>query len=79
MICLYLFDLNFSIPPFSRKQPEFPVWTRDARYYAKGVGFHATFVSDPPQYVTIGKLDTENYVRVDRGYSRECVHMHALA
>ena len=35
-------------PQFSGKRPEFTAWTRDARYYAKGVGFLSAFVSDPP-------------------------------
>ena len=37
------------------------------------------FVSDPPQYISVEELDTENSVLVDRWYSRESVHMHALA
>ena len=36
-------------------------------------------MSDPPNYIPVGELDTENSVLVDRGYSRESVHMHALA
>ena len=36
-------------------------------------------MSDPPQYVTVGELDTENSELVGRGYDRESVHIHALA
>ena len=36
-------------------------------------------MSDPPQYIPVGELDTENSVFFDRGYSRESVHIHALA
>ena len=39
----------------------------------------SAFVSDPPQYIPVGELDTENSVPVERGYSRESVHMHAVA
>ena len=39
----------------------------------------SAFVADPPQYIPVGELDTENSVLVERGYSRESVHMHALA
>ena len=39
----------------------------------------SAFVSDLPQYIPVGELDTENSVLVDREYSRESVHMHALA
>ena len=46
-----------AVPQFSGKKPEFTAWTRDARYYAKGVGFLSAFVSDPPQYVPVGELD----------------------
>ena len=67
------------VPQFGGKKPEFTAWTRDARYYAKGVGFLSAFVSDPPQYVPVGELDTENSVFVGRGYNRERVHIHALA
>ena len=66
-------------PSCSGLKPEFTAWTRDARYYAKGVGFLSAFVSDLPQYIPVGELDTENSVLVDREYSRESVHMHALA
>ena len=45
----------------------------------KGVGFLSAFVPDPPQYIPVGELDTENSVLVERGYSRGSVHMHALA
>ena len=37
-----------AVPQFSGKKPTFTAWTRDARYYAKGVGFLSAFVSDPP-------------------------------
>ena len=37
------------------------------------------FVSDPPLYIPVGQLDTDNFVLVERGYSRESVYMHALA
>ena len=66
-----------AVPRFSGKKPNFTAWTRDARYYAKGVGFLSAFVSDPPQYVPVGELDTENSVLVGRGYNRERVHIHA--
>ena len=36
-------------------------------------------MSDPPQYVPVGKLNTENSVLVGRGYNRERVHIHAIA
>ena len=36
-------------------------------------------MSDPPQYVPGGELDTETSVLVGRGYNRERVHIHALA
>ena len=36
-------------------------------------------MSDPPQYVPLGELDTENSVLVGRGYNRERVHILALA
>ena len=78
MICLYL-DILLLSTLFSGQKPEFTAWTRDARYYAKGVGFLSAFVSDPPQYIPVGGLDTEHSVLVERGYSRESVHMHALA
>ena len=65
-------------PQFNWKKPEFTAWTRDARYYAKGGGFLSAFVSDPPQYVPVGELDTENLVLVGRGCNRERVRIHAL-
>ena len=68
-----------AVPSFIGQKPEFTAWTSDARYYAKGIGFLSAFVSDPPQYIPVGELDTENSVLVDRGYSRESVHVHALA
>ena len=68
-----------AVPQFSGKKPEFTAWTRDIRYYAKGVGFLSVFVSDPPQYVPVGELDTKNSRLVGRGYNRERVHIHALA
>ena len=67
-----------AVPTFRWKKPEITAWTRDARYYAKGVGFLSAFMSDPPQYIPVGELDTENSVLVDRGYNRESVHIHAL-
>ena len=36
-------------------------------------------MSDPPQYILVGEFDTENSALADRGYSRERVHIHALA
>ena len=63
-----------AVQQFSGKQPKFTAWTIDARYYAQGVGFLSAFVSDPPQYVPVGDLDTETSVLVGRGYNRECVH-----
>ena len=68
-----------AVPLFSGEKSEFTAWTRDARYYAKGVGFLSAFVSDPPQYIPVGELDTKTSVLVDRGYSREGVNIHALA
>ena len=68
-----------AVPSVSGKKPGFTAWTRDARYYAKEVGFLSVFLSDPPQYVLVGELDTENSVLVDRGYSRASVTIHALA
>ena len=61
-----------AVPQFSGKKPEFTAWTRNARYYAKGVGFLS--VSDPPQYVPVGELDTENSVLVERVQPRTCTH-----
>ena len=66
-------------PQLTGKKSEFTAWTRDARYYAKGVGFLYTFVPDPPQYVPVGELDTENSVVVGRGHNRKSMHIHALA
>ena len=66
-------------PVFSGLKPEFITWTKDARYFAKGVGFLSAFVSDPPQYIPVGELHTENSALVARGYSRESVHIHTLA
>ena len=36
-------------------------------------------MSDPPQYIPVGELDTENSVLFGRGYNRESVHIHALS
>ena len=37
-------------------------------------------MSNPPQYIPVGELDTENSVLVGRGCNRESVHnIHALA
>ena len=58
-------------PVFSGLKPEFTTWTNDSRYYAKVVGFLSAFVSDPPQYIPVGELDTKNSVLVARGYNRE--------
>ena len=66
-------------PQVSRRKPEFTAWTRDAKYYAKEEGVLSSFVSDPPQYVPVRELDTENSVLVGKGYNRESVHIHALA
>ena len=83
MIRLYLDILLLSSPlsrHFSGQKSEFTAWTRNARYYAKGVGFLSAFVWDPPQYIPVqGELDTENSVLGDGGYSRERVNKHALA
>ena len=80
VICLYLDILLYThVPSFSGQKPEFTAWTKDARYYAKGAGFLSAFASDPPKHIPIEELDTENSVLLDRGYSRESVHMHALA
>ena len=67
------------VPQFSGGKLEFTALTRDARYYAKEVGFLSAFVSDPPQYVPVGELYTETSVLIERGYNRERVHIHALA
>ena len=53
-----------AVSQFFGKKPEFPAWTRDSRYQAKGVGFLSAFVSDPPQYVPERELDTENSVLI---------------
>ena len=68
-----------AVPSFSGLKPELTTWTRDARYYANGVSLLYSFVSDPLQYLPAGEMDTENSKLVDRGYSCESVHMHALA
>ena len=68
-----------AVPKFNGEKPEFTAYTRDAMYYAKGVSFLSPFVSDPPQCVPVGELDTENSVLVGRGYNRERVHIQALA
>ena len=70
---------HITVPSFSEKNPEFTAWTRDVRFYAKGVGFLSSFVSDSPQYIPVGELDTEHSVLVYWGYSRESVRIHALA
>ena len=67
-----------AVPSFSGNNPEFTAWTSDARYYAKGVGFLSAFVSDPPQYIPVGELDTEKPILVDSRYSRKRVLIHAL-
>ena len=36
-------------------------------------------MSDPPQHIPIEELDTKHSVLVDRGYSRESVHINTLA
>ena len=36
-------------------------------------------MSDPPQDIPVGELDTEKTVHVDREYSRESVRIRALA
>ena len=66
------------VPQFSGEKPEFTAWTRDARYYPRGVGFLSDSASDPPQYVPVGEMGTEKTVLVGRGYNRESVHIHAL-
>ncbi|CAN0597874.1 unnamed protein product, partial [Laminaria digitata] len=58
---------------------EFNPWTRDARIHAKTIGFFGVFVSEPPEYVPVGELDTENQVLVDRGFTTESVQRHTLA
>ena len=68
-----------AVAQFSGKKIEFTAWTRDAKHYAKGVGFPSAFVSDPPWYIPVGELDTETSVLVGRGYNRESVHIHAFA
>ena len=49
----------FTRPENVKLLTTFTKWTKDARYYAKGVGFLSAFVSDPPQYIPVGELDTE--------------------
>ena len=41
--------------------------------------FLSDFVLDPPQYIPLGDMDTENSALVERGYNRESVRIHALA
>ena len=60
---------NTVVPSLRGKKPEFSAWTSDARKYAKEVGFLSAFVSDMPQYIPVGELDTEKTVLVDREYS----------
>ena len=45
-------------PTFSVQKSDLIPWTRDARIYAKPVGFLRAFVSEPPQYIPVGELDT---------------------
>ena len=68
-----------AVPSFSGLKPEFNPWTRDARYFAKQLGFLSAFVPGPPQYICVGGLDTEQSVLVARGFSRESVHMQTMA
>ena len=82
MICLYLDILLLSTPLSHHlvgQKPELTAWTTDVGYYTKGVGFLSGVVSDPPQYIPVGELDTENSVLVDKGYSHESAYMDALA
>ena len=74
----YCFFKQTAVSSFSAQKPEFTPWTSDARYYTIKLGFLAAFVPDPPQYIPVGELDAENSVRLDMGYSRESVHIHAL-
>ena len=67
-----------AVSQFSGKKPEFTAWTRDARNYAKRVGFLSAFGSDLPQYVPVRNVDTDNSVLVRRGYNGELVHIHTL-
>ena len=61
---------------FIGKKLDLAAWTKDARHYAKIVGFLYVFVSDLPQYISVGDLDTENALLTDTGYSRESVYIH---
>ena len=67
-------------PTFSGKKPESTAWTRDARYYAKGLGFLSAFVSNPPQYIPVGELDTEKpktrYLSTGGTAAKVYIYMH---
>ena len=62
-----------AVPSLCGLKPKFNPWTREARYYAQGIGLLSVFVSGPPQYIPVGELDTDNSVLVARGFSRERV------
>lgn len=55
---------------------EFTTWTKDAWHSAKGVGLFSAFVTDPPQYIPVGDLNTYNSMLVARRHSRERVQIH---
>ena len=63
------------VPSFSGQKPEFTAWTTGATYYAERIGFLSAFVSDSPQYIPVGEVDTENSVPVKWAYSRQSVHV----
>ena len=65
-----------AVPSFSGKKPEFSAWTRDARYYAKVVGFLSAFASDPPQYISVGEVDIDNrYLSTWGTSAKVCTYM----
>ena len=82
MICLYesrpLAFNHTAVPSFRGSQPEFTAVTRDAQYSPKGVGFLSVFVSDPPQYIPVGQLDTEQtrYLSTGGTAAKVCTCMH---
>ena len=68
-----------AVPQLSGKKPEFTAWIRDARYYAKGVGFLSAFVSDPPHYVPVRELDTKVRYLSEGGTTENVyTYMHSL-
>ena len=68
----YLAFDHTAVPSFRGLKPEFNPWTRDARVIPQRM-------SDPPQYIPVGAVDTQLSVLVARGLSRENVLIHTLA